>query len=124
MENTSVVQRLRQLRRQSQPATRRVLPFLAALFLATPLGGLLPSSAASPSLLINKVPPPSAPGHVAGFDAQLRARYAALGAEQQGLRFAVFEQALTGFLNLRRQGKVPAEQQRLAVIDFDLPSSE
>ncbi|MFC7670715.1 murein L,D-transpeptidase catalytic domain family protein [Hymenobacter humi] len=27
-------------------------------------------------------------------------------------------------MNLRRQGKVPAEQQRLAVIDFDLPSSE
>jgi hypothetical protein len=124
MPNTSVVQRLRQLRRPSRPAARRVLPFLAALFLATPLGGLLPSSAANPRRLPDQEATRPAPGHVAGFDAQLRAQYAALGAEQQGLRFAVFEQALTGFLNLRRQGKVPARQQRLAVVDFDLPSTE
>ena len=124
MQKTSIVQRLRQLRRRSRPAARRVLPFLAALFLATPLGGLLPSSAASARILTQKVVPSSAPGHVARFDAQLRAQYTALGAEQQGLRFAVFEQALTGFLNLRQLGKVPAEQQRLAVIDFDLPSTE
>ena len=105
-----------------------MLPFLLALFLATPLAGPVQTSVARPEqavppLLSVSAPIPT-PGHVAGFDAQLRARYAALGDEQQGLRFAVFEQALTGFLNLRQQGKVPARQQRLAVIDFDLQSSE
>ncbi|MCI1189761.1 murein L,D-transpeptidase catalytic domain family protein [Hymenobacter sp. DH14] len=124
METTSIIQRLRPLRRTTRPATRRVLPFLAALFLATPLAGSLPSSAAGTSRLEGNEVAALTPGHVAGFDARLRAQYAALGAEQQGLRYAVFEQALTGFLNLRQQGKVPAQQQRLAVIDFDLPSSE
>lgn len=128
MEKLSVVHRLRRLRRGARPATRRVLPFLLALFLATPLAGPVLTSVARPERPVPPALPAAAPnptpGHVAGFDAQLRARYAALGAEQQGLRFAVFEQALTGFLNLRQQGKVPAGQQRLAVIDFDLPSSE
>jgi hypothetical protein len=124
MGKISVVQRLRQLRRASRPATRRVLPFLAALFLATPLAGSLPSSAAGTSRPATYGPTAATAGHVSQFDAQLRARYAASGAEQQGLRFAVYEQALTGFLNLRQQGKVPAQQQRLAVVDFDLPSTE
>lgn len=124
MEKISVVQRLRQLRRASRPVTRRVLPFLAALFLATPLAGSLPAMAGTARPATTNGPAASTPAHVSRFDAQLRARYAASGAEQQGLRFAVFEQALTGFLNLRQQGKVPARQQRLAVIDFDLPSTQ
>ncbi|TYZ07268.1 murein L,D-transpeptidase catalytic domain family protein [Hymenobacter lutimineralis] len=127
MEKLSVVHRLRR-RDGPRPAARWALPFLLALFLATPLAGPVLTSVARPEHPLPR--PRPAPtliltsGHVAGFDAQLRARYASLGAEQQGLRFAVFEQALTGFLNLRQQGKVPARQQRLAVIDFDLPSTE
>lgn len=124
MGKISVVRRLRQLRRPSRPTTRRVLPFLAALFLSTPLAGSLPSSAAGTARSAAYGPTAATAGHVSQFDAQLRARYAASGAEQQGLRFAVYEQALTGFLNLRQQGKVPARQQRLAVVDFDLPSTE
>jgi hypothetical protein len=61
---------------------------------------------------------------VSAFDAQVRRQYAALGAEQQGLRYELFEQALTGYLNLRRLGKAPSASERLAVIDFDLPSTE
>ena len=68
--------------------------------------------------------PPATPGHVSAFDAQVRRQYAALGAEQQGLRYELFEQALTGYLNLRRLGKAPSASERLAVIDFDLPSTE
>lgn len=65
---------------------------------------------------------PDSAGHVPRLDAQLRQHYRALGDAAQGLRFAVFEQAMTGYLNLRQQGLVP--RQRLAIVDFDLPSTE
>jgi hypothetical protein len=106
--------------------TRRVLPFLAGLLLATPLAGpITPALARSnpPAAGRTEPRPRATSGHIARFDTQMRARYAALGVQQQGLQYAVFEQAMTGYLNLQRQGRV-GPQQRLAVIDFDLPSTE
>ena len=102
---------------------RRVLPFLASLFLATPLAGPVTKSMAGgrPSEL--QMPRVAAsPGAL--FDQQLRATYSALGAEQEGLRFKTFAKAMTGYLNLRQAGKLADGKQLLTVIDFDLPSTE
>ena len=121
--HTSVVQRQRDLRRRAQRITRRVLPFVAALFLASPLAGPLLKSAAhsvAPQVMTKAVV--KAP--LAPFDAAARQLYERLGAEQQGLRFEVFQKALTGYLNLRRADKLAPSQARLAVVDFDLPSTQ
>ena len=107
------------------------LLFLSALLLAASCSAPLTPSAvrvSPPKALVQPSAPVPAPvaavGHLPGFDEQVRRRYDALGAQQQGLRYEVFEQALTGYLNLRQQGKASAAQPRLAVIDFDLPSTE
>jgi hypothetical protein len=129
--HSSVVQRQRDGRRRSQRLMRRVLPFVASLFLATPLAGpLLKSSAHStttgPTLgkVKVKIKTKTALSPLARFDATLRETYDCLGAEQQGLRFEVFQKAMTGYLNLRETGHLAANQQRLTVVDFDLPSTE
>ena len=124
--HSSVVQRQRDGRRRSQRLVRRVLPFVASLFLATPLAGpLLKSSAhASATTVAAAAPKAVAATPLARFDATLRETYSRLGAEQQGLRFEVFEKAMTGYLNLRETGHLAADQQHLTVVDFDLPSTE
>jgi len=122
--HSSVVQRQREGRRRSQRLVRRVLPFVASLFLATPLAGpLLKSSAHVPAVTVaaRKV---VAITPLARFDATLRETYDHLGAEQQGLRFEVFQKAMTGYLNLRETGHLSTAQQHLTVVDFDLPSTE
>lgn len=104
---------------------RRVLPFVASLFLATPLAGpLMKSSAHVPALTAKKTRAAVALSPLARFDATLRETYDRLGAEQQGLRFEVFEKAMTGYLNLRETGHLATRQQHLTVVDFDLPSTE
>jgi hypothetical protein len=130
--HSSVVQRQRDGRRRSQRLMRRVLPFVASLFLATPLAGpLLKSSAHAPATngptltkIKVKTKTKGAMSPLARFDATLRETYDRLGAEQQGLRFEVFEKAMTGYLNLRETGHLSASQQHLTVVDFDLPSTE
>jgi hypothetical protein len=123
--HSSVVQRQRDGRRRSQRMMRRVLPFVASLFLATPLAGpLLKSSAHVPAATTVRAKAPVALSPLARFDATLRETYDRLGAEQQGLRFEVFEKAMTGYLNLRETGHLAASQQHLTVVDFDLPSTE
>jgi hypothetical protein len=130
--HSSVVQRQRDGRRRSQRFVRRVLPFVASLFLATPLAGpLLKSSAHAPATtgptltkVKVKVKSKTALSPLARFDATLRETYDRLGAEQQGLRFEVFQKAMTGYLNLRETGHLAANQQHLTVVDFDLPSTE
>jgi len=118
--HSSVVQRQRDGRRRSQRLMRRVLPFVASLFLATPLAGpLLKSSAHAPTATAAVAVTP-----LARFTTTLHQTYARLGAEQQGLRFEVFEKAMTGYLNLRETGHLSEAQQHLTVIDFDLPSTE
>lgn len=120
--HSSVVQRQRDGRRRSQRFVRRVLPFVASLFLATPLAGPLMRSSAHAPATMAKAPVALTP--LARFDATLRQTYDRLGAEQQGLRFEVFEKAMTGYLNLRETGHLAANQQHLTVVDFDLPSTE
>ena len=120
--HSSVVQRQRDGRRRSQRFVRRVLPFVASLFLATPLAGPLMKSSAHAPAATAKVVVALTP--LARFDATLHETYVRLGAEQQGLRFEVFEKAMTGYLNLRETGHLAADQQHLTVVDFDLPSTE
>ncbi|MFD1872096.1 murein L,D-transpeptidase catalytic domain family protein [Hymenobacter bucti] len=116
----SVVQRQRGARR-SQRLMRRVLPFVASLFLATPLAGPVARS------LAKTQPAPMPKVMVAPLtrlESTTHDLYTSIGAEQQGLRFEVFEKALTGYLNLKQAGRLSEHQQRLTVIDFDLPSTE
>ena len=123
--HTSVVQRRRGLRRRAKQLARRVLPFVAALFLASPVAGPLLKSAAHSAAPRAAVPAMAvAPAHVSAFDGAARQLYQRLGAEQQGLRYEVFQKAFTGYLNLQRAGKLGGSQSRLAVVDFDLPSTE
>lgn len=118
----SIVQRKRKgLRRQR--LTRRVLPFLAALFLATPMAGTIQQSVAGGSRTELRMPKTVFSPKVQ-FDQKLHATYNALGAEQEGLRFETFAKAMTGYLNLRQAGKLAEDKQVLTVIDFDLPSTE
>lgn len=122
MHQTSIIQRKRKsLRRQR--LTRRVLPFLASLFLATPMAGPVTKSLAGGSRSEVRMPQIDFSPR-ARFDQTLRATYNALGAEQQGLRFETFAKAMTGYLNLRQAGKLDESKQVLTVVDFDLPSTE
>ena len=123
MHKTSVLQRKRTAQRRTQRVARRVLPFLASLFLATPLAGPVTKSMAGS--VRNELRSPSAAlTPTALFDQQLRTTYTALGAEQEGLRFETFAKAMTGYLNLRQAGRLAEDKQLLTVIDFDLPSTE
>jgi L,D-transpeptidase catalytic domain len=119
MHQTSIVQRKRTARRRTQRIARRVLPFLASLFLATPIAGPVNKSVAGEV----KVAPRLQSANVL-YGQQMQATYQALGAEAQGLKFETFERAMTGYLNLQASGKLTADKQRLTVVDFDLPSTE
>ncbi|WP_045688489.1 murein L,D-transpeptidase catalytic domain family protein [Hymenobacter sp. AT01-02] len=121
MENQSVVRRQR-LKRRARRALRRMLPFVASLFLATPLASpVTKSRAATPG---SEVRMPSAPvTPIAQFDQRMHDLYRDLQVEQQGLRYEVFEKAMTGYLNLEQAGKL-GEKQLLTVVDFSLPSTE
>ncbi|MDO7844975.1 murein L,D-transpeptidase catalytic domain family protein [Hymenobacter sp. M29] len=106
-----------------QRLARRVLPFLASLFLATPMAGPVTKSMAGNSRSeMQNIKLAFSPQ--AQFDQTLRATYTALGAEQEGLRFETFAKAMTGYLNLRQAGKLAEDKQTLTVVDFDLPSTE
>jgi hypothetical protein len=119
--HTSVVQRQRSARK-SQRLIRRVLPFVASLFLATPLAGPVARSLANGHAPKFKAKVTLAP--LSRLESTARDLYTSLGAEQQGLRFEVFQKALTGYLNLKQAGRLSEHQDRLTVVDFDLPSTE
>ena len=123
MQQTSVVQRKRKVQRRQRLA-RRVLPFLASLFLATPLAGPITKSMAGDASRNELAVAKASFSPEAMFDQKLRATYSALGAEQEGLCFETFAKAMTGYLNLRQDGKLAEGKQVLTVIDFDLPSTE
>ncbi|WP_426493170.1 murein L,D-transpeptidase catalytic domain family protein [Hymenobacter sp. 102] len=120
MENQSVVRRQR-LKRRARRMARRVLPFVASLFLATPLAAPVRSNAAV-AATETRLPTPAATKTML-FSQRLHDLYRDLRAEDQGLRFAVFEKAMTGYLNLQKQGRL-ADKQLLTVVDFELPSTE
>ncbi|WP_201987475.1 murein L,D-transpeptidase catalytic domain family protein [Hymenobacter rubidus] len=122
MHQTSIVQRKRKSLRRQRLA-RRVLPFLASLFLATPMAGPVTKSMAGGARNELRMPKVDFSPQ-AQFDQTLRTAYNALGAEQEGLRFETFAKAMTGYLNLRQAGKLAEDKQLLTVVDFDLPSTE
>jgi hypothetical protein len=122
MHQTSIIHRKRKSLRRQRLA-RRVLPFLASLFLATPMAGPVTKSLAGTSKSEVRMPK-MAFSPQAQFDQTLRTTYQALGAEQEGLRFETFAKAMTGYLNLRQAGKLAEDKQTLTVVDFDLPSTE
>ncbi len=119
--HTSVVQRQRSARK-SQRLMRRVLPFVASLFLATPLAGPVARSLANGHAPKYKSNVSMVP--LSRLESTAHDLYTSLGAEQQGLRFEVFQKALTGYLNLKQAGHLAENQDRLTVVDFDLPSTE
>ncbi|HEX8507771.1 MAG TPA: murein L,D-transpeptidase catalytic domain family protein, partial [Hymenobacter sp.] len=122
MHQPSVIHRKRKSLRRQRIA-RRVLPFLASLFLATPVAGPVTKSMAGSSTNELRMPG-MALSPKAVFDFKLRATYDALHAEEEGLRFETFAKAMTGYLNLRQAGKLTGDKQLLTVVDFDLPSTE
>ena len=120
----SVVQRQRGQRRTKR-AVRRVLPFLAALFLDTPMAAPVSQSLAGSAHFAAAAPrAAAAPTKALLFDAKLHEAYDALGPQAQGLKFEVFEKAMTGYLNLRQANRLAGGKQLLTVVDFDLPSTE
>ncbi len=121
MEKQSVVYRQR-IKRRSRRMARRLLPFVAALFMATPLASPTKSVAGSAS-----VAPTTATQQQPGLsvlDQHLYETYTSMKLEAEGLRFEVFQKAMTGYLNLKKDNLLSAEKEMLTVIDFDLPSSE
>jgi hypothetical protein len=130
-KHNNVVHRLR-LKAQARRIARRALPFVASLFLATPLAGPVRSTQARGH---QSVPtygtepqvwriPVTAATQPALFAQGTRELYTELGLQQQGLSYEVFEKAYTGFLNLRAKGKLDANRQLLTVADFSLPSTD
>lgn len=121
MENQSVVRRQR-LKRRARRMARRILPFVASLFLATPMAAPVLKSKAATVRLDHRQPVVAAVPVVV-FGQRLHDLYRDLQVEQQGLQFDVFEKAMTGYLNLEKSGKI-SDKQLLTVVDFGLPSTE
>ncbi|TGE10043.1 murein L,D-transpeptidase catalytic domain family protein [Hymenobacter fodinae] len=123
MEKKSVVSRQR-LKRRARRVARRVLPFVASLFLATPLAApIARTQAATPKTAVRRVVAPVLTKE-AMYTQRLQDLYQELGVAQQGLRYEVFEKAMTGYLNLEEEGKLNNDKQLLTVVDFGLPSTE
>ncbi|MBX0291176.1 murein L,D-transpeptidase catalytic domain family protein [Hymenobacter sp. HSC-4F20] len=121
METQSVVRRQR-LKLRTRRMVRRVLPFVASLFLATPLASPVTKSKAATTGSELRLPV-AAVTPAALFDQRLQDLYRELALEQQGLRFEVFQKAMTGYLNLESEGKL-SDKQLLTIVDFGLPSTQ
>ncbi|MBC8082538.1 MAG: murein L,D-transpeptidase catalytic domain family protein [Hymenobacter sp.] len=121
MEKPSVIHRQR-FKRRARRMARRVLPFMASLFMATPLASPVLNSKVSAAGMETKLPSRK-DLQVAFYNQRTHTLYQTLGVESQGLRFAVFEKALTGYLNLQCEGRLTNDKQLLTVIDFELPST-
>lgn len=102
---------------------RRVMPFVASLFLATPLAGPVTNVKARAAGLESKMPTAKSL-QTAFFSQRMQELYREFNVESQGLRFEVFEKAMTGYLNLQTEGRLATDKQLLTVVDFDLPSTE
>lgn len=120
MEKPSVVHRQR-LKRRAKRLTRRIMPFVAALFLATPVAA--PVSKTLARARTHQALPTAAEMQSAFLNQRFDKLYREMNLEAQGLRFDVFEKAMTGYLNLKEADKLGAKD-RLTVVDFSLPSTE
>lgn len=122
-KHNSVVHRLR-LKVKARRLARRALPFVASLFLATPLAGPVRTTQAHGHQLPVALSQTSRPAPAMLLEQGTRQLYDELGLAGQGLNFDVFEKAYTGYLNLRAEDKLDPTRQLLAVVDFSLPSTE
>jgi hypothetical protein len=122
MEKTSVVYRQR-FKRRARRVARRVLPFMASLFMATPLASPVLNSKVKAASVEAKLPT-NQELQTAFYNQRTHNLYQEMALESQGLRFEVFEKALTGYLNLQTEGRLSNEKQLLTVVDFELPSTE
>ncbi|MBO0357192.1 murein L,D-transpeptidase catalytic domain family protein [Hymenobacter sp. BT186] len=122
MEKTSVVYRQR-FKRRARRVARRVLPFMASLFMATPLASPVLNSKVKAASVETKLPS-NQELQTAFYNQRTHKLYEEMALESQGLRFEVFEKALTGYLNLQTEGRLSNEKQLLTVVDFELPSTE
>lgn len=121
MEKLSVVSRKR-LKRRARRMMRRVLPFVASLFLATPLATPIKTTMAH-GVRTESHTMSARQMQLAMFNQNLHTLYQDLNVEQQGLRFDVFEKAMTGYFNLKAEDKLGTKQ-LLTLVDFDLPSTQ
>ena len=122
MKKPSVTYRQRHKRRARRIA-RRVLPFVAALFLATPLAGPVSKTLARTPRVVLTAAPTAEQMQADFFNGKIHRLYKKLDLADQNLRYDVFEKAMTGYLNLKKAGKLGAKD-RLTVVDFSLPSTE
>ncbi|KAA9338628.1 murein L,D-transpeptidase catalytic domain family protein [Hymenobacter busanensis] len=122
MEKHSVVHRLR-LKVRARRAMRRVLPFVASLFLATPLASSVSSTQAHPHATSVRMPSLQL-FEANAFNSGVRQLYDDLNVAESGLSYDVFRKAYTGFLNLKAEGKLDASREVLTVVDFEKPSTE
>ncbi|QDA60763.1 murein L,D-transpeptidase catalytic domain family protein [Hymenobacter jejuensis] len=121
MEKPNVVHRQR-LKRRARRAMRRLLPFVASLFMATPLATPVGKTMANPTGVEMKMPT-AKQMQESFFDQRMHDLYRNLNVEAQGLRYEVFAKAVTGYLNLKQDNKL-GDKQLLTVVDFELPSTE
>lgn len=120
MEKPSVIYRQR-LKRRAKRLSRRILPFVAALFLATPVAAPVTRSLAKART--HQALPTAKEMRTAFLNQRFGQVYDELNLAEQGMRFEVFEKAMTGYLNLKQAGKL-GDKDRLTVVDFGLPSTE
>ncbi len=100
---------------------KRLLPLFAPLILtpvATPVGG---ASAAKPDTKRNKDKMLSL--KIMKFDQVAYGLYEQMQLQKAGLRFEVFSKALTGYYNLKHEGKL-SDKQVLTVVDFTKSSNK
>ncbi len=58
------------------------------------------------------------------FDRHIHTLYTETGLDAQGLDYAVFQKALTGYYNLKANGKANQDSEILSIVDFNMPSSQ
>ncbi len=96
----------------------RFLPLIAPFMLAT---ASAPMSATAPGITKTHVVPVTIA--YTGFEHSIHEMYDGMGLESTGLSFNVFEEALTGYLNLKSNNKL-SEKPVLTIIDMEKSSKE
>ena len=91
--------------------------------MATPLAAPVVNSKATAASMSNALPSAKSL-QAAFFNQRMQDLYRDLNVEGQGLRYEVFEKAMTGYLNLQHEGQLSDAKQLLTVVDFELPSTE
>lgn len=112
----------RKRRRRSRLA-KRLLPLVAPFLFGPMAVNVSPSKASgSDQVIVSPLATPLVRN--VDFEISLRALYDEIAPEELGLRYDVFHEAMIGYLNLRREGKLDASRKLLTIIDFEQSSSQ